>query len=57
LNDDRLLHDALQDATDTRQVVIGSGVLALVAEVFKQSFGDRAAVVIAKWLVQARSTI
>ena len=41
------LQDALQEATDTRQVVIGAGVLASVIEVFRQSFGDRAAVVIA----------
>jgi len=37
----------LHDATDTRQVVIGAGTLASVAEVFKQTFGDRSAVIIA----------
>ena len=42
-----LLQVALHDATDTRQVVIGAGALASVIEVFRQSFGDRAAVVIA----------
>ena len=31
MNDDRLLHAALQDAADTRQVVIGSGALASAA--------------------------
>jgi glycerol-1-phosphate dehydrogenase [NAD(P)+] len=47
LNNHRLLQDALRDATDTRQVVIGSGALASVVEVFAQVFGDRSAVVIA----------
>jgi hypothetical protein len=47
LNDDRLLHAALQDAADTRQVVIGSGVLASVVDVFRQSFDDRSAVIVA----------
>jgi glycerol-1-phosphate dehydrogenase [NAD(P)+] len=47
LNDDRLLHDALQNATDTRQVVMGASVLSSTVEVFKQVFGERSAVVIA----------
>lgn len=41
------LQEALQDATDTRQVVIGASVLPSVVEVFAQVFGDRSAVVIA----------
>jgi glycerol-1-phosphate dehydrogenase [NAD(P)+] len=38
---------ALRDASDTEAVVIGSGVLAQVADLFGATFGDRAAVVIA----------
>jgi glycerol-1-phosphate dehydrogenase [NAD(P)+] len=38
---------ALPDATDTKDVVIGPGVLASVADVFGRSFGDRPAVVVA----------
>jgi hypothetical protein len=47
LNDDRLLHAALQDAADTRQVVIGSGAPASAAGVFQQACGDRPAIGIA----------
>ncbi len=47
MSDDRLLHDALQDAADTHLAVIGAGSLAAVVEVFRQSFGDRPAVIIA----------
>ena len=42
-----MLQQALQAATDTRQVVIGAGALASTTEVFKRSFGDQPAVVIA----------
>ena len=42
-----LLQQALQDATDTRQVAIGAGALASTVEVFKQSFDNRSAVIIA----------
>jgi len=38
---------ALRDASDTEAVVIGSGVLAQVADLFGATFGDRAAVVVA----------
>lgn len=38
---------ALPDATDTKDVVIGAGVLGLVDDVFGQSFGDQPAVVVA----------
>jgi glycerol-1-phosphate dehydrogenase [NAD(P)+] len=38
---------ALRDATDTRHVAIGPGVLDGVAEVFDRCFGDRPAVVVA----------
>jgi glycerol-1-phosphate dehydrogenase [NAD(P)+] len=45
--DDQRIRSALADATDTRSVLIGRGVLEEVPEVFGQSFGDRPAVVIA----------
>lgn len=38
---------ALRDATDTQNVLIGEGVLASVADVYGESFGDRRAVVVA----------
>lgn len=38
---------ALRDATDTRNVLIGEGVLASVAGVFEACFGERRAVVVA----------
>jgi glycerol-1-phosphate dehydrogenase [NAD(P)+] len=41
------LKAALPDATDTKDVVIGAGVLGLVDEVFGRSFGDQPAVVVA----------
>jgi glycerol-1-phosphate dehydrogenase [NAD(P)+] len=47
LSNTSLLHTAVQNATDTRQVVIGSGVLASAIEVFQQAFGDRWAMIIA----------
>ena len=46
MNDERI-NAALRDATDTQNVVIGAGVLSSVDDVFGQSFGDQAAVVIA----------
>src|SRR5215211_7898038 len=46
MNDERI-NAALRDATDTQNVVIGTGVLGSVDGVFGQSFGDQAAVVIA----------
>jgi glycerol-1-phosphate dehydrogenase [NAD(P)+] len=42
-----LLQQALLDATDTRQVVIGEGALASIVEVFQQSFDLRSAAIIA----------
>jgi glycerol-1-phosphate dehydrogenase [NAD(P)+] len=41
------IETALEGATDTQSVSIGEGVLASVDELFEQSFGDRAAVVVA----------
>ncbi len=41
------LQAALREATDTRSVTIGSGVIVDVAGVFKQNFGGRAAVIVA----------
>ena len=41
------IQTAVQQATDTRSVTIGSGAIAAVDEVFKQNFPDRSAVVIA----------
>ena len=38
---------ALPDATDTKDVVIGAGVLGSVNEVFERRFGDQPAVVVA----------
>ena len=38
---------ALRDATDTQRVTIEAGALDSVADVFEQSFGDRAVVVVA----------
>jgi glycerol-1-phosphate dehydrogenase [NAD(P)+] len=38
---------ALPDATDTKDVVIGAGVLSSVDDVFGRSFGDQPAVVVA----------
>ncbi len=38
---------ALEQATDTRSVVTGAGLLASVDDVFEQSFGDQTAVVVA----------
>jgi glycerol-1-phosphate dehydrogenase [NAD(P)+] len=37
---------ALRDATDTKDVVFGAGVLGSVNEVFQRSFGDQPAVVV-----------
>ena len=41
------INAALPDATDTKDVVIGAGVLDLVDDVFERSFGDQPAVVVA----------
>ena len=46
MNDERI-KAALRDATDTRNVTIATGALASVADLFDQSFGDAAAVVVA----------
>jgi glycerol-1-phosphate dehydrogenase [NAD(P)+] len=46
MNDERI-SSALRDATDTQDVVIGLGVLSSVDDIFGQSFGDQAAVVVA----------
>src|SRR3712207_1317530 len=46
MNDERI-KAALRDATDTKVVKIATGALASVEDVFAQSFGDRAAVVVA----------
>ena len=45
--DERRIAEALREATDTQQVVIGDGVLESVADVFARSFEDSAAVVVA----------
>jgi glycerol-1-phosphate dehydrogenase [NAD(P)+] len=45
--DDRRIQEALREATDTEDVVIGEGVVDRVAEVFERNFGDSAAVVVA----------
>jgi glycerol-1-phosphate dehydrogenase [NAD(P)+] len=46
VNDERI-KAALRDATDTKEVKIATGALASVADLFDQSFGDAAAVVVA----------
>lgn len=46
MNDERI-ENALRDATDTQDVIIGAGVLSSVADVFERSFGDSPAVVVA----------
>ena len=46
MNDERI-KAALRDATDTKEVKIATGALASVADLFDQSFGDAAAVVVA----------
>ncbi len=46
MNDERI-ETALQEASDTRTVTIGTGKLTSVAEVFEEGFGDREAVVVA----------
>jgi glycerol-1-phosphate dehydrogenase [NAD(P)+] len=40
------MQSALEGATDTEDVLIGSGVVAQVADVFKKNFGDATAVVV-----------
>lgn len=40
------LETALEGATDTQDVLIGSGVVAQVADVFRKNFGDATAVVV-----------
>ncbi len=44
---DSKLTEALRDATDTEDVLVGAGVLFSVEEVFANNFGDRAAVLVA----------
>jgi glycerol-1-phosphate dehydrogenase [NAD(P)+] len=44
---DELIEGALQEATDTRNVTIGEGILASVADVFEEGFGDSEAVIVA----------
>ncbi len=46
MNDERI-QAALRDATDTREVSIGEGILPSVSELFGESFGDAASVVVA----------
>ncbi len=41
------INTAFKEATDTRSVLIEAGALASVADVFEQSFGDTAAVIVA----------
>ena len=45
--DECRIREALGEATDTKDVVIGEGVLDSVADVFERNFGDSAAVVVA----------
>ncbi|MBV8954213.1 MAG: sn-glycerol-1-phosphate dehydrogenase, partial [Solirubrobacterales bacterium] len=45
--DQRRISEALREATDTKDVVIGDGVIDGVGDVFRRCFGDEAAVVIA----------
>ncbi len=45
--DEHRVDEALREATDTEQVVIGEGTLDAVADVFEGNFGDRPAVVVA----------
>jgi glycerol-1-phosphate dehydrogenase [NAD(P)+] len=45
--DESRLRAAVQQATETRRVVIGRGAIAGVGELFRQSFPDRPAVVVA----------
>jgi glycerol-1-phosphate dehydrogenase [NAD(P)+] len=45
--DERRIREALREATDTEDVVIGEDVLEAVADVFERSFGDSAAVMVA----------
>lgn len=44
---DQRISDALRGASDTESVVIGSGAIGRVADVFASTFGDRAAIVVA----------
>jgi glycerol-1-phosphate dehydrogenase [NAD(P)+] len=46
MNNERITA-ALRDATDTQNVLIGPGVLSSVDDVFRESFGDQSAVVVA----------
>jgi glycerol-1-phosphate dehydrogenase [NAD(P)+] len=45
--DERRIREALREATDTQDVLIGEAVLDSVAEVFERSFEDSAAIVVA----------
>src|SRR4029079_3698334 len=44
---ERRIAEALREATDTAEVLIGEGALDSIAGVFARSFGTRAAVVVA----------
>lgn len=44
---DERINAALRDATDTRDVTIGPGMLASAGDLFEQSFGDQPAVIVA----------
>jgi glycerol-1-phosphate dehydrogenase [NAD(P)+] len=46
MSEDRI-NAALREATDTQNVTIGAGVIASVGDVFRESFGDKSAVVVA----------
>jgi glycerol-1-phosphate dehydrogenase [NAD(P)+] len=46
VNNERI-SSALKEASDTRAVAVGRGALAEVGQVFRQSFGERAALIIA----------
>jgi glycerol-1-phosphate dehydrogenase [NAD(P)+] len=44
---ERRIQAALADATDTEQVAIGPGAVGAVAEIYRRTFGERPAVVVA----------
>ena len=44
---EKRISSALQEATDTEKVTIGSGVLASIGDLFGEVFGDRPAIVVA----------
>src|SRR4051812_16043363 len=45
--DDELIRRALTAARETRQLVIGSGVLSAAPALFGEQFGNRAAIIVA----------